>query len=58
MSVVTRERMMGFEPTTFCMARKQRDATQNDQTRQAARLRALVHRPDDSKRHQPTPKAD
>ncbi len=49
---------MGFEPTTFCMARKQRDATQNDQTRQAARLRALVHRPDDSKRHQPTRKAD
>jgi hypothetical protein len=30
------ERMMGLEPTTFCMARNKREATGGDRRRQAA----------------------
>jgi hypothetical protein len=50
--------MMGLEPTTFCMARKDRPATEGDTGRHFAQSCGFCAVWDDSGCHQPTPKAD
>jgi hypothetical protein len=52
------ERKMGLEPTTFCIARKPREATQSVSERHTARLRGVSGRRSVTRRQQPTPKAD
>ncbi len=49
---------MGFEPTTFCMARNEREETGADSERQTARLSGISSSEDDTARLQTTPKAD
>jgi hypothetical protein len=48
------ERMMGLEPTTFCMARTERRPTRTDTGRQPALLRQLRRARSDWERHQRT----
>jgi hypothetical protein len=50
--------MMGLEPTTFCMARNEREPTGVDRRRHTAWLSESDEREGDSGRLQPPAKAD
>jgi hypothetical protein len=52
------ERMIGLEPTTFCMARPTRQPQRTDTARHSRELREFGHRRSDTERQQATPQPD